>query len=133
MEIKEISPEETWPIRQEVMWPGYSLDFVKLENDTQGIHFGAFHSELVAIISIFILNQECQFRKLATREAYQRRGVASALINHIIQYAKSTDVERVWCNARSDKTDFYKRFGLQETNQQFEKEGRHYIIMEKFL
>ncbi|WP_440897062.1 hypothetical protein ACS127_03495 [Amphibacillus sp. Q70] len=42
-------------------------------------------------------------------------------------------MKRIWCNARKSKVNFYKKFGLQETNFEFIKGGKPYIIMEKNL
>ena len=132
--IAEISAEEAWPLRQEVMWPEYPIDFVKLSNDQDGIHFGFFHEQqLVSVVSAFMDGDSCQFRKLATRIGSQGNGFASRLIERVIEYSQANQVRRLWCNARSDKTIFYKKFGLVETDSTFEKAGRRYVIMEKFL
>jgi hypothetical protein len=50
MEIREIKSEETWEIRHKEMWPEKPLDFVKLPQDQDGIHYGLFvKEELVSI------------------------------------------------------------------------------------
>ncbi len=65
--IKEITTQEVLPIRHEVMWPDQPLDFVKLENDDTAIHLGLYvHNQLVSVISLFITDNEAQFRKFAT-------------------------------------------------------------------
>ncbi len=40
-------------------------------------------------------------------------------------------IDKLWCNARADKTSFYERFGMIQTPKRFIKEGVNYIIMEK--
>jgi len=42
-------------------------------------------------------------------------------------------VKKIWCNARKNKGNFYKKFGLEETNTSFIKDGKDYVIMEKYL
>ncbi|WP_280115298.1 hypothetical protein [Flavobacterium fluviatile] len=42
MVIKSIRPSDTWQIRHEVMWPGKPLEFVQLDEDESGLHFGVF-------------------------------------------------------------------------------------------
>ncbi|MDC6405423.1 MULTISPECIES: GNAT family N-acetyltransferase [Maribacter] len=134
MEIKRISPEHTWTIRHQVMWPKHPIEFVKLEKDTSGAHYGIFvEDKLVSCISLFIADDLAQFRKLATLHGYQKKGYASALIDHIIAICLQKKVQKIWCNARLDKTDFYENFGLIKTKNSFSKEGVSYLVMERIL
>ncbi|KQB39369.1 GNAT family N-acetyltransferase [Flavobacterium aquidurense] len=134
MKIKGIEASQTWQIRHEVMWPDMPFEFVQLEEDALGLHFGVFESEkLVSIISCFITNDEMQFRKLATLEDFQGKGIASKLINHILELAKQKNLRKVWCNARSNKKTFYEKFGMIDTGEIFSKEGQEFTIMEILL
>ncbi|MDR6760350.1 N-acetylglutamate synthase-like GNAT family acetyltransferase [Flavobacterium sp. 2755] len=131
MEIKAIQASQTWQIRHEVMWPDQPLEFVQLEEDNSGFHFGAFEDDkLVSIISCFIEEKEMQFRKLATLVSYQGKGIASHLLEYILQFAKERDLEKVWCNARTNKKSFYEKFGMKDTFKTFTKAGQEYTIME---
>ena len=52
--IEQIAPHLTWPIRYQVMYPEHDLDFVKIENDDEGIHFGLYYNQkLTGIVSVF--------------------------------------------------------------------------------
>ncbi|MWB96084.1 GNAT family N-acetyltransferase [Flavobacterium sp. GA093] len=134
MIIIQISASDTWQIRHEVMWPDHPLEFVQLDEDNEGIHFGVYLEEkLVSIVSCFITNDEMQFRKLATLENYQGKGIASALIKHILQLAKEKELKKVWCNARTNKKSFYENFGMKDTLQLFSKAGQDYTIMEIYF
>jgi GNAT superfamily N-acetyltransferase len=131
MVIKEIKPSDTWQIRHQVMWPDLPFEFVQLAEDDLGLHFGFFINEkLVSIVSCFISNDEMQFRKLATLEEYQGKGVASALLSFIFELAKEKGIKKIWCNARSNKTSFYEKFKMKTTDQKFVKSGQEFIIME---
>ena len=131
MTIQEINASDTWKIRHEVMWPDQPFEFVQLEEDCLGLHFGAFINEqLVAIVSCFLTSDEMQFRKLATIESEQRRGIASQLLNYILQIAKEKGLKKVWCNARTNKKSFYEKFGMKDTLQTFTKAGQDFTIME---
>jgi GNAT superfamily N-acetyltransferase len=131
MEIKAIEASQTWLIRHEVMWPDQNFEFVQLEEDNSGLHFGVFdHEKLVSIVSCFITGNEMQFRKLATLEEYQGKGIASQLLNHIFKIAKEKDLKKVWCNARTNKKSFYEKFGMIDTHQIFIKQGQEFTIME---
>ena len=134
MLIKEISPQEVWPIRQMVMWPDKPLDFVKIANDHEGVHFGLFKGDkLSSVVSCFEAEGELQFRKFATLKEEQGKGLGTHLLNYVFDIAKAKGVKRVWCNAREDKSNFYQKFGLKNTNERFVKEGAGYVIMERFL
>ncbi|RXM49207.1 GNAT family N-acetyltransferase [Flavobacterium sp. YO12] len=131
MEIKEIAASETWDIRHNVMWPDQPFEFVQLEEDNLGFHFGVFTSnKLVSIVSCFIVEEEMQFRKLATLQEYQGKGSASHLLKYIFQFAKEKNIKKVWCNARSNKKSFYEKFGMKDTFKTFTKAGQEFTIME---
>ena len=89
------------------MWPYQPFEFVQLEEDNSGLHFGVFKNEkLVSIVSCFISGDEMQFRKLATLPEYQGQGIASQLLNSIFELANQNNLKRIWCNARTDKKSF---------------------------
>lgn len=130
--IKSITYEETWSIRHAVMWPNKPLDYVKLENDLEGIHFGMeLDGEIVSVISAFIEGDVAQFRKFATKHEFQGRGYGSKLLTFLVKDLEKKGVKRIWCNARKDKVHFYERFGLQLTNKVFNRGGVSYMVMEK--
>ncbi|PAM96650.1 GNAT family N-acetyltransferase [Flavobacterium sp. IR1] len=134
MIIKEINASETWQIRHSVMWPDQPLEFVQLEEDESGLHYGAFVNEsLVSIVSCFIQDDEMQFRKLATVEKYQDQGIASKLLVYIFEQAREKNIKRIWCNARTAKKKFYEKFGMEDMKKTFIKEGQEFTIMEVLL
>lgn len=134
MNIKAIEASQTWQIRHEVMWPDQLFEFVKLEEDNVGLYFGVFDQEkLVSIVSCFIVNDEMQFRKLATLEDFQGKGIASKLLEYVLKLAKEKDLKKVWCNARTNKKSFYEKFKMIDTNKTFTKSGQEFTIMEILL
>ena len=131
MEIRKISSEETLEIRHKVMWPHKNIDFVRVPEDEFGIHYGLFHEdELLSIVSVFITGEEAQFRKFATLEKSQGKGYGSKLLSFVIEELKKQGMRKIWCNARVNKKEFYKKFGLKETGKMFTKEEVEYEIME---
>lgn len=131
MMIKEIPASETWEIRHKVMWPDMPFEFVQLMEDDLGVHFGLYNeSGLVAIVSCFEDKEEMQFRKLATLTEQQGQGLATMLLEYILQRAKNNGIKRVWCNARVNKKSFYEKFGLVDTQITFFKSGQEFTIME---
>ena len=55
IKIKEIQAKETYELRHQVMWPNKKKEFVILENDKEGIHFGLFKDEnLISVVSRYL-------------------------------------------------------------------------------
>lgn len=131
MEIRLINAADTWQIRHEVMWPDQPFEFVQLEEDNSGLHFGVFiNDKLVSIVSCFISDEEMQFRKLATLNSFQGKGIASELLKHIFEFAREKNIKKVWCNARKEKKQFYEKFGMKDTGADFIKAGQEFTVME---
>ncbi|WP_325176730.1 GNAT family N-acetyltransferase [Paenibacillus alkalitolerans] len=125
MDIRTIEKEQAWKLRHEVMWPERDVDYVKLQDDDKD-------DRLVSVVSLFVNGAEAQFRKFATVQDMQGKGNGSRLLSHVLEVAERAGVRRTFCNARSDKTDFYRKFGLRETKQSFTKGGKDYIVMERW-
>lgn len=133
-DIRQIETAQTWPIRHKAMWPDRLIDYVKLPADAEGLHYGLFiDEELVSVVSLFEQGESAQFRKFATLPEHQGKGLGRQLLQHLFEQAKSQNVKRLWCNARVDKVGFYKRFGMEETNERFTKGGIEYLVMENHI
>lgn len=132
--IEQITQELTWKIRQKELNPELPLSEIKLEEDDLGMHLGLFHdNKLITVVSLFEYGDELQFRKFATDSNYQRMGFGKQMLAYILDYATEKKFKKVWCNARTSASKFYKIFGFEETNQTFAKNGIDYVIMEKYL
>lgn len=130
--IDEVTYDKILAIRQEVMYPDKDLEFVKVENDGQGLHLGFYEEgEPVSIVSLFLKDRELQFRKLATLTSMQGQGYGTKLMKWILDYARDMKFERVWANARVDALDFYRQLGFEETDNRFSKNGYDYVVIEK--
>ena len=131
-EIKQIKASETLDIRHKVMWPDKPIAYVELPNDENGRHFGLFvNGELTSIVSLFEENNEVQFRKFATINKFQGLGYGTMLLERIIDVVKNDGFNKLWCNARVEKSNFYERFGFKLTDKRYEKGGIEFVIMEK--
>ncbi|WP_207434331.1 GNAT family N-acetyltransferase [Sabulibacter ruber] len=134
LEIREISAPQTWPLRHQVMWPHKPISFVQLPEDEGGLHFGAFlDQELVSVVSLFIQGDQAQFRKFATLQQYQGQGIGRQLLGHVLSYASSQNLSRVWCHARSSACSFYQKMGMEAEGEPFIKNGLEYVRMVKSL
>ncbi|MFD1413672.1 GNAT family N-acetyltransferase [Oceanobacillus jeddahense] len=134
MQLTKIQQEQAWKLRHEVMWPDEDFNYIKLKDDDSGIHLGLFKdNRLISVVSLFIDKGEAQFRKFATLKSEQGKGYGGRLLESVFEEAKLHEVKRIWCNARKNKRHFYHKFGFRETGTSFVKNGKSYVIMEKFL
>lgn len=125
--IKGINYQETYQLRHEVMWPEENLDYIKLEDDPIGKHYGYFlNGELIVVISVFVNDDTAQIRKFACKTKLQGMGYGSKLLSSVIQ---QTHVTNIWLNARIEKAGFYEKFGFVKTDKSFTKKNNAYIIM----
>jgi len=83
VEIRKIRGADTIDLRHRVMWPDKPKSHVVLPDDASATHFGSFvGGALIGVASFFPDGKVYRLRKLAVDEAFQSRGVASALIAH---------------------------------------------------
>ncbi|MNL22772.1 Acetyltransferase (GNAT) family protein [compost metagenome] len=131
IQIEQIRHDITWRIRHEVMYPDLPFDSIKLEEDKNGMHFGLFaNGQLTSVVSLFHVGAVYQFRKFATIVNAQGKGYGALLLNHLINYVKTTGAEKLWCNARVSATGFYSKFGFIETDQRSVSNDIDFVIME---
>ncbi|HVW98276.1 MAG TPA: GNAT family N-acetyltransferase [Mucilaginibacter sp.] len=132
--IEQVRPETTWQLRRDVLYPGMMKHEMELAEDPDGIHFGAYRDDkLAGVVSLFQQERSFQFRKLAVDAAVQHQGVGSALMNFIISYAATNGGHLLWCNARTNATVFYLKFGFTHSGRLFSRNNIGYEIMEKPL
>ncbi len=122
IQLQPIAPEQTYALRHAVLWPDKPLDYVKVEGDAEGYHYGAFlDKELIAVISLFVDADVARFRKFAAHPDRQRQGIGTQLLNHVMAEARRLGAKTLWCDARLDAADFYRRFGMQPVSEVFYK------------
>jgi ribosomal protein S18 acetylase RimI-like enzyme len=132
--IEQIRPGHTWQLRRDVLYPGMMKHDMEMEEDMDGIHFGAFKdNKLAGVVSLFKHGPDYQFRKLAVDAAMQKTGIGSSLLMYIIKYIEDDGGTRIWCNARINAIDFYLKLGFAKTTEAFSKNGIDYEIMEKMI
>lgn len=128
--IEQVPAYIVWPIRQKVMYPKSTLEEVKLKDDVNGIHFALFtENELTSVVSVFIHGTTLQLRKFATITTKQGMGFGGSLLNYVINFARQENIRIIWCNARSNASSFYNRFGFTEGEERYEMNGIDYIRM----
>lgn len=134
MLIKEVPIQEIWSIRQQVMYPGETVEFVKLDDDIAGIHLGLYQDDrLLSVISLFERDDAVQFRKFATIVREQGKGYGTRLLQYVMVWAAKNQKKIIWCNARLSATGLYEKFGMKQTGDSWAKYGIEFIKMQKQL
>ena len=132
--IEQIRPEHTWQLRRDVLYPGKMKHEMEMDEDVDGIHFGAFtDNKLAGVVSLFQNGTSYQFRKLAVDASMQNTGIGSSLLAYITKHVEDDGGGRIWCNARTDAIGFYLKLGFVETGDVFSRNGIDYVIMEKMI
>lgn len=130
--IQQITAEQTWPMRQSVMYPAFSIDQVKLKDDAAGRHFGLFlGEEPIVVVSLFVVDNALQFRKLATKTDQQGKGYGKQMMQFILDFTSAENLKTVWCNARLTASTFYKQFGFETTGEIWQQDGHAFVVMQK--
>lgn len=132
MRIQQVSPQETLPIRQQVLWPDHPIDFCRIPEDDAAVHLGAFHQqELICVGSLYSTAQGARLRKFATLPTHQGRGVGSAVLTAILELAQQRGDAQMWLDARQEAMGLYQRFGFEPKGAVFFKHDRPYRRMSK--
>lgn len=140
MNVKRISVEQTWPIRNEILRPGLPLESCQFEEDelADAMHFGSYlENELTGIVSVYqinpahVTNVSCwQFRAMATRDKVRGLGHGKALIVAMETYLLEQGADLSWCNARDSASGFYQTLGYTRVGEMFDipTVGPHWLM-----
>ncbi len=138
IKIKEISAEETFSIRLEVLRKNIPLPFeFNGDFDSDTIHLGAFKNDkLIAVSSYMKANckdfegNQYQLRGMATLTEYQGFGAGKLMLQKAVLILKEKSITLLWCNARIAAVEFYNKQGFQTIGEKFEISpvGEHYVM-----
>jgi GNAT superfamily N-acetyltransferase len=132
--IRAIDAQDTLDIRHAVLWPERARHELILEDDSEGTHVGAYVGDkLVSVISLFTTEHGLRFRKFATLDAWQGKGIGTRLLQHTIDTAASTGTTQIWCDARVSAKGFYQGLGFEADPTEFFKDGIAYTVMRRRL
>jgi len=141
IKVRRIKPEETYPIRQEVLRKNIDLPY-KFEGDieSQAMHYGCFKNEkLVSIATVikrkngYFKGKQYQLRGMATLSEYQGLGLGKKLLIKLEEEVAKQSAEVLWCNARVKAVKFYEKLGFKKVGERFEipQIGGHFIMYKK--
>jgi ribosomal protein S18 acetylase RimI-like enzyme len=140
MKLREISAEETLPIRQAVLREGKPFEKCVFEGDKRAdtFHFGIFEKEkLLGILSLianknpfFDSKNQYQLRGMAVLPEAQGRGLAKMLLKKSEERLSKEKTEILWCNAREKAVGFYAKHQFEIHGNAFEIPGigTHFLM-----
>lgn len=140
VEIRPITPEETRPIRQQVLRPHQRIEELNYpgDSDLQSLHVGAFvDGKMVGIASVYQQPPEgsddpkaWRLRGMATVPEVRGDGYGGKLLMACIRYVAVQGGGWLWCNGRTNVAGFYQRYGFQIEGDVVEIPGTgpHYYL-----
>ncbi|OKS84721.1 GNAT family N-acetyltransferase [Mucilaginibacter polytrichastri] len=132
--IEQITPQLTWRLRRDELYPGEYMFNMEMEEDNHAMHFGGFmDNKLIAVVSLFQNGTDFQFRKFAVQANQQGKGIGRELLQYITDFAKAEGGTRIWCNARDTAIQFYIKAGFTSTGEVFARKGVNFEILEKAI
>lgn len=131
IEVRNISAEATYPIRQVVLRPGKPVEEVYFSGDTAitSFHLGAFLNGKLLGVASFMKNSNPAFQSL---HQFQLRGMAVLpeaqglgigkvlLLNGEQVFKEKWESGLLWFNARESAVQFYEKFGYHTYGDFFE-------------
>ncbi|WP_417855306.1 GNAT family N-acetyltransferase [Xanthomarina gelatinilytica] len=143
-EIKQISAEETYLVRQPVLREGKPIEACVFDWDTEEdtFHLGLFFkSHLIGVASfmknnspIFSEPRQYQLRGMAILKEFQQKGLGKQLIDEGENILIQKKVDLLWFNAREIAVEFYKSKGFLISGDAFTipNIGIHYVMLKRF-
>ncbi|WP_196888779.1 GNAT family N-acetyltransferase [Aureivirga sp. CE67] len=141
--VKEITTEDTYPLRKNVLRENIPLSFQFAEDNLETTsHFGVFEEEkLIGIVTFiqkeneYFKNQEAvfQLRAMAVDKAYQGKGVGKLFLGETLKLAKEKNIRKIWLNAREIAVPFYKSLGFSVVGDVFDVKfvGNHFRMVQE--
>lgn len=122
-EVLLISPEETYSLRLEMLWPHFDKKEdcgLSIDKDDGTFHVGAFDKGRIVSIATFlkekndVFGDEHQYRLRAMASLPLARGKGFG--KRVIDLGKKEMVMKgatlLWCDARKSALDFYNKIGF---------------------
>lgn len=114
--LRPIRAEETRPLRHEVLRPHQPPATIvyDAEEDPRTLHLGAFDgSDLVGTGTIHPDGAGVfRVRGMAVRDGHRGSGIGGAILEALLDHARSAGASLVWCNARTPARGLYVRAGF---------------------
>jgi len=133
VEIRAVDPALTRPLRRRVLRPHESLEELAT-HEPPGVHaVAAFDRDEVVAVGFVCPDGkpgEWRVRGMATAPEQRGRGIGAAILDTLVEHARSQGATRVWCNARTPALRLYERAGFERESGEFEIPGigPHFVM-----
>jgi len=133
VEIRAVDPALTRPLRRRVLRPHESLEELAT-HEPPGVHaVAAFDGDEVVAVGFVCPDGkpgEWRVRGMATAPEQRGRGIGAAILDALVEHARSRGATRVWCNARTPALRLYARAGFEPESGEFEIPGigPHFVM-----
>ena len=126
--IVDYSPEHKASIRNMLTKIGWAeqyiagmesaVDVFAKDTETYGVYLAISNNEAIGYVYIqyYAWNQLCQIQGLAVDPGFQRQGIASALVEHAEEFARSKQARGIYVDTPTPNTrgrGFYEAIGYQ--------------------
>jgi predicted GNAT family N-acyltransferase len=123
--IRRAALDEILPLRHRILREGLPVETAHFPGDEAptSIHLGAFtqSGKCVACATLHLNEYDhepaYQLRGMAVDPTYQRQQLGSQLLAEI--ESMTGEVKKLWCNARTPATAFYKKHGWRIVSDEF--------------
>jgi predicted GNAT family N-acyltransferase len=110
-------------------------DFGWEHNDKNSTHIVMVLNELVVGCVLLRAHDEqgqliAQLSQMAVADDYQRKGIGNELIEYLLEYADSKKIKKVYCHARDEAVEFYRKNGFKSVGEPYVEVGVKHINME---
>jgi GNAT superfamily N-acetyltransferase len=135
--VKPISLERTRALRQAVLRPHEPVEQMASSETADTVALGAFAGDELIAVGMIAPDGEpdsepggWRIRGMATTPPARGRGAGTAVLDALIEHARSEDARRIWCNARTPARSLYERAGMRAVSEQFElpEIGPHLVM-----
>ena len=137
--LKQITAEETWPVRHPVLRKGRPIEDVYMEADEKPstFHVGMYYQNIIIGVASFMEDEKESFtgkqhrlRGMAVLPEFRKKGIAELLLKKGEDILKKKGCTLLWFNARIAAVSFYKNLGYTIVGPEFDIPlvGPHFLM-----
>jgi ribosomal protein S18 acetylase RimI-like enzyme len=128
-----VSLEQTRALRQAVLRPHEGVEQMASSETKDTAALGAFEGDELVAVGMIAPDGEpggWRIRGMATALRARGRGAGGAVLDALIEHARSRGAQRIWCNARTPARSLYERAGMRVVSEEFElpEIGPHFVM-----